>query len=171
MRLEQELNAFGKHIRTEARKSLSRNKHNDTSELYNSLDWNVEVFKNSFSFTFSMESYGKFQDQGVRGKLSSAKAPDSPFQFGSGTGKKGGLTNAMLKWVTRKRFQFQDKKGRFMSFEQTANLITRSIYLKGLKPTKFLTRPFELAFQRLPQDIVEAYALEQMDFLKFSLQK
>lgn len=171
MRLENELHKFGKHIRTEARKSLSRNKHNDTRELYESLDWNVKASKNSFNFTFVMEDYGKFQDQGVRGKLSSFKAPDSPFQFGSGTGKKGGLTNSILKWVTRKRFQFQDKKGRFMSYESTAYMITRSIYLTGLKPTKFLTRPFELAFERLPKDIVKAYALEQMDFLKFSLKK
>ena len=107
-----------------------------------------------------MEAHGVFQDKGVKGKTSSTKAPNSPFKFGSGTGKKGGLTNGIQKWVKQKRFQFRDEQGRFMSYNSTAFLITRSIYNKGLKPSMFFTKPFEKAFDRLPDELVEAYGLD-----------
>ena len=117
-----------------------------------------------------MEQYGIFQDKGVRGKFSSAKAPNSPFKFGSGTGKKGGLTTGIENWVTRKRFQFKDREtGKFLSYKQTAHLISRSIYAKGMKPTEFFSRPFELAFKRLPDDLIEAYGLDLETFLKYTL--
>ena len=127
--------------------------------------------KNSFEISFEMESYGKFLDKGVKGKKSSLKAPDSDFQFGSGTGKEGGLTQGILKWVTKRRFQFREKEtGQFMSYESTAFLITRSIYLTGTKPTEFFTKPFNAAFKKLPDEIVKSYALEVKSLLKNSFQ-
>jgi hypothetical protein len=36
-----------------------------------------------------MDDYGQFVDQGVKGKVHQ-QSPNSPFKFGSGTGKKGG---------------------------------------------------------------------------------
>ncbi len=107
-----------------------------------------------------MEDYGTFLDKGVRGFRSSARAPKSPYRFGTGTGKTGGLTKAIDRWVERKRFQFRDKKGRFLSFKQTAFTIRNSIWLKGLRATEFFSRPFELAFKKLPKTIVEAYGLD-----------
>ena len=116
-----------------------------------------------------MEDYGLFQDKGVKGKTSSNKAPNSPFKFGSGRGKKGGLTEGIDKWVRRKRFQFRDRKsGRFMSYESTAFLITRSIYNKGVKPSLFFTKPFQKAFKNLDKDIIEAYKLDVEELLKFT---
>ena len=58
-----------------------------------------------------------------------------------------------------------------MSYEQTAQLITRSIYLKGTKPTLFFSKPFEKGFEKLPQDLVEAYGLDIESFLKFTLKE
>ena len=55
-------------------------------------------------------------------------------------GAKGGLTKAIRAWVERKRFQFQNEAGRFMSYEQTAFAVTRSIWNRGLKPTLFITK-------------------------------
>lgn len=169
MQLENAIDEFGKYLVKESRSNLTKQKHNDLGDLYRSLQYNYKVSKNSFEFNFLMEDYGKFQDQGVRGKTSSFRAPNSPFRFGTGTGKKGGLTEAMIKWVTRKRFQFRNDKGKFLSYEQTAIMIARSIYNKGIKPTKFYSRPFELGFKRLPQEITEKYALQQEAFLKHSL--
>ena len=114
-----------------------------------------------------MEDYGKFQDLGVKGKSSSSKAPNSPFKFGSGTGQKGGLTRGIESWVTSRRFQFKDRTtGNFLSYKETAFLITRSIYQKGIKPKQFFTRPFEIAFAKLPDELVEAYGLDLELFLK-----
>ena len=66
----------------------------------------------------------------------------------------------MKDYVKRKGIQFRDKKtGRFLSYESTAYLISRSIYHKGIKPSLFFTKPFEAAFKRLPDDLVQAYSI------------
>lgn len=164
------LDQFKKYVIQQSRSNLSKQRHNDTKKLYSSIDGEFKANPKSFEGYFEMEQYGIFQDKGVRGKFSSSKAPNSPFKFGSGTGKKGGLTEGIENWVTRKRFQFKDRQtGKFLSYKATAFLITRSIYAKGLKPTEFFSRPFELAFKRLPDDLIEAYGLDVETFFKFTL--
>jgi hypothetical protein len=166
------LSKFGKYMVTQSRANLTRKDKNVKKKLYNSLKYSVITGKRSFSFSFEMEDYGKFQDLGVKGATSSAKAPQSPYRFGSGTGRKGGLTQGIREWVNARRFQFRNKvTGRFLSFEQTAFLITRSVYNKGIEPSRFFSKPFEKGFEKLPQDLIEAYSLDLENFLKFSLQK
>ena len=165
--VEKELRNFAKYVVTKSRMNLKTSDKNTTGELSKSLDSDVKVSKNSFQLTFLMEDYGVFQDKGVRGKTSSTKAPNSPFRFGSGTGKKGGLTEGINKWVKRRRFQFRDKKtGRFMSYNSTAFLISRSIYNKGIAPSLFFTKPFEKAFKNLDKDLIEAYKLDVEQLIK-----
>lgn len=154
------LDEFGKFIVQQSKSNLTKKEHRDTGKLYGSLKYNTKVSKNSIELSIFMEDYGKFVDKGVRGVKSETKAPDSPYKFGRGTGKTGGLTQAISRWVPRKRFQFQDKKGRFLSFEQTAFTIRNSIWLTGLRATKFYSRPFELAFKKLPKTVVKAYGLD-----------
>lgn len=164
------LTAFNNYVIQQSRTNLTKKGHNVSLQLYDSLKADLKVSKNSFSDSFEMESYGKFQDKGVKGRFSSSKAPNSPFKFGSGSGQSGGLTNGINKWVKAKRFQFKDRQtGKFMSYEQTARLITHSIYSKGLSPTNFFTLPFERAFERLPEDLVIAYGLDIETFLKYTL--
>ena len=161
MSVDAELKRFGKVVVKEAKTALTKKDKNVTSELYNSIRFESKVRKNSFELSFYMKDYGKFQDRGVKGKSSSLKSPNSPYKFGSGTGKKGGLTDGILKWVTARRFQFRDKKnGKFMSYKNTAFLISRSIYQKGIKETLFFTKPFNKAFERLSNDVIKAYGLE-----------
>ena len=171
-RIQKALDRFAKHVTTQAKRNLTQKDHNDTKKLYNSIKSEVKVMPNSIGLYFTMEEHGLYQDLGVKGKRSSAKAPESPFKFGSGTGKEGGLTEAIEKWVTRKRFQFKSKeegsKGRYLSYKQTAHLITRSIYSKGLQPTLFFTRPFQAAFKNLPDEIVKEYGLEATELFKMS---
>lgn len=167
--LEKYLNEFGKSVVKQSRTRLSKSKKNDSKKLYNSLSYDLNVSKNSFSLSFNMEDYGTFIDKGVKGVSSSAKAPNSPYKFGTGTGKKGGLTNGIDKWVTRKRIQFKDRKsGRFMSYKSTAFLIRNSIWNKGLETTNFFSKPFENAFKKLPDIIIEKFGLDLDDFLDFT---
>ena len=168
--LQEELNKFAKYVIQQSRSNLSKSDKNVSKELYNSLGYNVEVTTKGAELGFSMEQYGEFQDKGVRGKTSSAKAPNSPFRFGSGTGKKGGLTNSIDKWVRRKGIQFKDRKsGRFLSYKSTAFLISRSIYQKGIKPSLFFTKPFVAAFKRLPDELIEAYSIGlEKDLIKLT---
>lgn len=169
MSVEQELDKFGRFLIQQSRSNLTRNKKKDRGTLYDSLDYKVKVSKNSFQFSFLMEDYGTFVDKGVKGFSSSSKAPTSPFKFGTGTGKKGGLTNSIDGWVKRKRIQFREKKsGKFMSYKSTSFLIRNSIWHKGLETTNFYNRPFELGFKKLPKEVVKAYSLEVKSFLENS---
>lgn len=168
MRVSEALNNFGKYLVTESRKNLTRKGVKDTGNLYDSLSYEYKESKNSFEFSFLMEDYGKFKDKGVKGKTSSTKAPNSPYKFGTGSGKKGGMTNAIDKWAKRKGIQFRRKNGQFMTHKETVRLITSSIYNKGIETTNFYSRPFELGFERLPDDLVEAYALDMEQFFNFA---
>ena len=164
------LDSFIKYVVQQSKSNLSKKDKNVSKQLYNSIAGKASAKKNSIEAYFEMESYGMFQDKGVKGKFSSAKAPNSPFKFGSGTGKKGGLTSGIENWVTRRRLQFKDREtGKFLSYKATAFMITKSIYAKGMKPTEFFSRPFELAFKKLPDDLIEAYGLDVETFLKYTL--
>ena len=169
-RIQAVLDKFGKYVVQQARANLTRQNRNVSKELYNSIQWNAEASKSGESFTasLSMLDYGQYQDKGVRGKIASPiNTRESPFRFGTGTGQKGGLTAAIQKWVRSRRIQFRQENGRFMSYDSTAFLVARSIYRKGIPATFFYSRPFNIAFKKLPAELVEAYALTPDDFKEF----
>ena len=97
------LERFRDYVIQQSRTNLTKGDKNVTSELYTKLRGDVKAMPNSIGVYFEMPAYGQFQDKGVKGKLSSMRAPNSPFKFGSGTGKKGGLTEGINKWVKARR--------------------------------------------------------------------
>ena len=155
------LNDFRSNVIREAKKNLGQ--RSDTGKLKSSLKSYVKESKRSIQISFEMEDYGFYQDRGVKG-VKSGKSLDN-YQFGTGTGKKGGLTKGINKWVKRKGFQFRDKKGRFLSYEQTARTIIRSIWMKGIKPSLFFTKPFEKYYNRLPDELMEMFGFEMEQLL------
>ena len=170
------LQAFNEFVIKEAKQNLMKGGQHGTNnvskKLSDSLKAVSKVNPNSIENYIEMEQYGQFLDLGVKGKVSSQRAPNSPFKYGSGTGKKGGLTEGIRGWVKARRFQFKNREtGKFMSYEQTAQLITRSIYLKGTKPTLFFSKPFEKGFENLPEELIKAYGLDIESFLKFTLKE
>ena len=154
--IQELLDDFRSNVIREAKKNLGQ--RSDTGKLKSSLKSNVKESKRSIQISFEMEDYGFYQDRGVKG-VKSGKSLDN-YQFGTGTGKKGGLTKGINKWVKRKGFQFRDKKGRFLSYEQTARTIIRSIWMKGIKPSMFFTKPFEKFYNRLPDELMEMFGFE-----------
>lgn len=173
MSVVDELNKFGKYVVQQSKSNLSKKKKKDTSALYSGIKFKIEKTNNTTTLSFDFgnaNDYWEFVDKGVKGVSSSAKAPNSPFKFGTGTGKSGGLTKGINGWVARKRIQFKDRRsGKFLSYKSTAFLIMRSIWNKGLETTNFFTKPFEAAFQRVPDDIYAAYALDVEAQLKVKL--
>jgi len=166
---------FRDYVIREAKDNLKRGgqygSYNNTSTLSNSIKGEI-VTEDKFSIVgFSMDGYGMFVDKGVKGKTSSAKAPDSPFKFGKGTGPKGGLTQGINKWVKQKGFQFRDKKsGKFLSYESTAFLITRSIFHKGIKPSLFFTKPFEAGYKKyIDVDLIKAFGQDVETIIDYNL--
>lgn len=165
------LEKFRDYVIQQSRSNLTKDGKNVSKNLYNEIQGNVKVNPNSFELEFDMPMYGQFQDKGVKGKFKSIKAPNSPFKFGSGTGLKGGLTKGIEKWVQTKGIQFSDKKsGRFMSYKNTAFMISRSIYTTGLRPSLFFTKPFEAGYKKyIDEDLINEFALDVEDLIKYSL--
>jgi len=166
------LNKYGKYVVQQSRSNLTKDKKGG-GDLYNSISYVIDKSQDDFLLEFLMEDYGDFVDKGVKGKTSTypeTSAALSKFQYGSGTGKKGGLTKALYNpetkkgWIKKKKFQWRDKKtGRFLSYESMSYLIARSIYNKGLKANLFFTKPFEAGLKRLPSDLSKAFVLDIED--------
>jgi hypothetical protein len=171
LEVETVIKKFRDYVIQQARSNLSKSKHNNTKSLYNSLKGEI-VTENNFTIVgFKMDDYGTFVDLGVKGKTSSNKAPNSPYKFGSGTGKKGGLTKGINQWVRQKGFQFRDRKsGKFLSYDSTAYLITRSIFHKGIKPSLFFTKPFEAGYKKyIDVDLMKAFSQDVETMVDFNL--
>lgn len=158
------LNAFAKYVIQQSRSNLSKQNKNVDKKLYNSLDNEIEVGANSFRLAFLMEDYGTFQDKGVSG---TKKKYNTPFSYKS---KKPPL-KPITEWVTKRRFQFRKDNGKFMSYKSTAFLVRNGIFKNGIKPSLFFTKPFEKAFERLPEELVEAYGLDVEQFLEYTINK
>jgi hypothetical protein len=167
-----ELNRFAKYVISQSRANLTRGKKNSSNKLYNSLDSNVKVSKNSFELTFLMEEYGVFQDKGVKGTKSNyLENKNSPFSYKSKGGKNGlkGMPppKAFDKWIVRKGLKgIRNKKGQFISRKSLQFMIARSVFEKGIKASMFFTKPFEKAFKNLPKELVDAYRLDVEQLIK-----
>lgn len=171
LEVEKTIKKFRDYVIQQSRSNLTKSGHNNTKGLYNSIKGEIVTDKSFSIVGFSMDDYGQFVDKGVRGKTSSAKAPNSPYKFGTGSGKKGGLTQGINKWVKQKGIQFSDRKsGRFLSYDSTAYLITRSIFNKGIKPSLFFTKPFEAGYKKyIDTDLMKAFGQDMETIIDFNL--
>lgn len=160
----QALNAFKKFVIQQSRSRLTKGRKNVNKKLYNSIDGDVKVSANSISLSFYMEDYGIFQDKGVSG---TKKKYNTPFSYTS----KRPPRKTLEEWISKRRFQFRDKKGKFMSYKSMSFLIQRSIFEKGIKPSLFFTKPFEQGFKKLPDKLIEAYGLDVEELLEFTLKR
>jgi hypothetical protein len=165
---------FRDYVIREAKDNLKRSGHNNSGSLANSIKGEIVTEATYTIVGFTMANYGMFVDQGVKGKTSSTRAPNSDFKFGRGTGPKGGLTKGIQKWVRQKGFQFRSKeegsKGRFLSYESTAYLITRAIFNKGIKPSLFFTKPFEAGYKKyIDVDLIKAFGQDIDTMVDYNL--
>lgn len=167
--LDNVLNKFGKRVKKEAKTALTKKDKNASKSLYNSIDFEYKVSKNSFQLSFEMEDYGKFIDKGVKG-VGGSKADGSQW-------KKKVVTNNLYKytakrppymafngWTIKRNIAPRNKKGQFTSRKSILIAIANSVYHTGLETTNFFTKPFESAFKSLPDEVVEAYGLDMDKF-------
>ena len=167
--LDKALSLFSSYVVDKSKANLNRLKKNASGNLNKSIKGYYKVSKNSFQLSFEMEDYGTFQDLGVKGSKSSRKAPNSPYKMGTGSAPKGMFKTAINAWVVRKGIAPRDAQGKFIDRKQLNYRIRKSIYETGLKTTNFFTEPFETAFKRLPDEVVEAYGLDIESLLKTSI--
>jgi hypothetical protein len=48
-------------------------------------------------------------------------------------------------------------------------MVMLKIKNKGIDPTYFYSRPFQLGYEKLPDEIRQAYELDVMQFLEFTI--
>ena len=178
--VQKELERFRDFVINEAKKNLNSLKKNDSKGLYQSLKGNVKAMPNSFYMDFEMNDYGKFQDKGVKGKdpskvsknarIKGQQAPNSPYKFGSGSaaGQWGMFVSNIQKWAQKRNIRLRDDKGKYKKggYSTKAQIIAGNIYNRGIKPSLFFTTPFEAAFKRLPDELVEKFGLDAMNLFK-----
>ena len=177
------LNNFAKYVIQQSRSNLSKSKKNFSKQLYNSLDYDLNVSKNSFSLSILMEDYGLFQDKGVKGKdpskvsknakIKGQQAPNSPYKFGSGnySGQWSSFVGKLEVWAKRKNIRLRDEKGRFKrgNYKTIAQVIAGNIYNRGIKPSMFFTTPFQKAFKDLPEELILSFGLDLERFIDFTI--
>ena len=168
---------FAKEVMRRARISLAKGGKNSTGNLSDSLASALYVDKraNQISLDFNAPDapYWEFVDQGVKGSFSKRKAPDSPFQFGSGTGQEGGLRNGIREWIANKPIKQwkSTKSGRFMSYDQMTHLISRSVFLYGIAPTYFYSGSLERTFNKYKGALEDAIIEDYQVFFKNNFSK
>lgn len=167
---EEALRKFAKAVIKQARTRLTKEGHNVSSKLYNSLDYALDVDNGSAYLLFSMMPYGEFIDKGVRGtKSSPIGTAKSPFKYKESSAVMGMEyhTGTFAEWAKRKRIRLRDDKGKFKkgNYKSIGFVIARSVKEKGIKPSFFFTKPFEQQFKNLPKELVESFGLDAENFL------
>lgn len=145
------LNSFAKYVVQQSRSNLSKDKKNVSNALHKSIDYDLDFnFDGSgFILQFFMEEYGVYQDKGVSGTKKKYK---TPFKYSN----KYPNIGALDRWTVRKsqlKKKVRDSKGRFIPRKSLVFLIARKIFLKGIKPSLFFTKPFEKRFATLPKEL------------------
>lgn len=179
--VQEAIDKFRKYVIQQSRSNLSKQRKNFSKSLYNSISGVSKVNPNSISLYFEMEEHGLYQDKGVRGKdpskvspnakIKGQQAPDSPYRFGSGKSGKSfnQFVNSLEKWVKNRGLRFRNEKGQYKAgnTRAVAFVTAANIYNRGLKPSLFFTKPFDKAFESLPEELVEAYGIDVINtFIK-----
>lgn len=152
---------YGSQVDDRAKAILELEGKNSTGTLSESIRHEVVVRGDNVVVLWEgLAPYYDFVERGVRGKVSSSLAPNSPYQFGTGSGEKGALQPAIRKWIKDKPVgQWQDRKtGRFLSYDSMSKMISRKVYLHGIAPTPFLRPAISELFGNYKKMLEEAYA-------------
>jgi hypothetical protein len=163
---------FRNEVVNQAKQNLSSQGKNTFGNLSKALDNSyVKVSKNSFEMAFTMPKYGEFQDKGVSGVK---EKYDTPFSYKSKGGVRGlkGMPppKAFDKWVIKKGIAPRDKNGKFISREGLKFAIAKKIFLYGIKPSLFFTKPFEDNYKKfIDIELEKAFALDVEKLLNYSL--
>jgi hypothetical protein len=163
---QEALEAFKSFVIQQARTRLTKGRKNVSKGLYDSLKGYVKEMPNSILVEFEMDEYGVYQDKGVSG---TQKKYNTPFSYKS----KMPPIKPLADWAKARNIRLRDEQGKFKkgNYNTIGYLIARSIYRKGIKPSLFFTKPFEQAFEKLPNELVDKFGLDVEDFLAYTLKQ
>tara|TARA_R110000803_G_scaffold76454_3_gene141101 strand:+ start:695 stop:1231 length:537 start_codon:yes stop_codon:yes gene_type:complete len=168
------LNHFGERVVIDSKKNLKKKNKIASSSLINSISYKAKVSKNSFELDFFMEDYWEFVDYGVKG-VGGSKADRSRWKTKRVTNNKFKYKDkrppiiAFNGWTIKKGIAPRSKGGQFQKRRGLLFAIANSVYHTGLETTSFFTKPFDKEFKELPDEIVEAYAIDVEELLEFAI--
>tara|TARA_R110000751_G_scaffold88744_1_gene175175 strand:- start:713 stop:1321 length:609 start_codon:yes stop_codon:yes gene_type:complete len=154
------LKASGDSVVSEGQNNLSIQDKVVTGNLQSSLYY--EISRTDIGVRLSFKGgvpYWDFVEQGVKGAVSDAKAPDSEYKFGTGSGERGSLKPAIRQWISDKGLRntsWRSNKGRFLSYDQMASVISRSVYLTGLRPSNYFTMALDNGISKIKRNLKRA---------------
>ena len=158
--VQKALSKFGRNVVVEARSNfLGKNASGKGSR---SVDNKLEIFPNSFSLSFSMEDYMEYQDKGVSGKKTKY---NTPFKYTT----KRPPAKAFDRWAIRRGLAGRNEKGQFTSRKSLTFALANHVFMYGIKPSLFFTKAFEKEFKSLPEELMNAYALDIERFMQSTL--
>jgi len=167
--VQKELERFRNYVIAEARKNLTNDKKNHTKSLWNSLQGTVKAMPNSFYLDFEMDLHGRFQDRGVKG-VGGVRATTSKFKKTNNKGKMWKQNAPQSPYS----FKIGNKPSvkHFLQWSATKGLspyaVRDSVYHQGIKPSLFFTKPFEAAFNRLPDELIEKFGLDAKNLFMYT---
>ena len=168
---------YAKYVIQQSKSNLTK-KDKGGGDLYNSLKYQILEDDTAILVEFMMQDYGIYVDEGVKGVNSTypeTRAAQSnmlkKFQYGSGTGPKGGLNKGIDKWLKKKNFRWRDDLGRFISFKSMRYLIVKKIYFQGLKATTFFSRPFNAGVKKYELKLAKAFVSDIESQMVFGAKK
>ena len=134
--LQTELQAFGKYVVQQSRSNLTKQKHNVTKDLYNSIHYKLDEKNGNFDLAFMMDEYGTFLDKGVKGadpslvKNGKQKGGNSPYSFKS----KRPPMQPLADWAKKRNIRLRNKEGKFKkgNYRTIGFILQRSIFAQDI---------------------------------------
>ena len=125
------LDEFGKQFIDAYRSGLDAKNANASRDLYNSLNFEVKIGKQSINLDILLNDYWKYLEYGCKGTETSYPDAYYPAHFPP--------TSAIEEWIKIKPVIPEQRNGKLPTQKQLAYLISRSIYQKGIEP-RFIFR-------------------------------
>jgi hypothetical protein len=79
--------------------------------------------------------------------------------------------SALDKWIVRRGIAPRDAKGKLLPRKTLQFLIARSIYNKGIKPSKFFSDAIETKLKKLPTELINPYVLTVENILDIAIRE
>jgi hypothetical protein len=149
---EEYINRYGTEVVAEIRTRLRGHGKIASSELYDSIDYEVKENTRRFILTFKMSRHGQFVDKGTKPSKYANKE-------GGGSGKSAFIT-ALQKWCEIKGLP-----------KNAAFPIRRNIWKFGLPPTNFFTIPTTRRRKQFEKNVEKNMAKDIENIIKKDVNK
>ena len=175
------LKSFGEEVVKRAKKNLVA-AGKGGGKLERSIKSKIVKFTKGFILQWEMANYGEFQDKGVKGKGGKIgkksiggrryyttwenKRKDSPYKFGRGTGKKGGLRKGIASFIRKKGLQPRSKGGQYISTKSLIFMFSRSVYIRGIHGVSFFQNSLMWGMKTFSKRYASAIAKDIADNLR-----